>query len=824
MGSNVFKEFTKTSLHNHLGGKSADKLIVDNYDKAISFDYKRAIGLLREAKENDFSLVAVTQSNNISPASYALLSRFSKELGICLLPGVELNVKNPDNGKYLHIVVVFDKRINILRISKIIDEYIYDNKENSLTLDQFINVVASNKCVIASHGLKHTNVSAVDNPELISELIDLSDCIPVVIEGNMSYHKTTLIEQLRQKLTNNELKWIEKTNLISTADRLNFKEIKSPTYIWGDASFDDLYYSCFMAGTRIKREGDLINKVNYISKIAIRSSEKTQIEEGVIYCSHGLNCIIGPSGSGKTLLLDIIKKKITGEGLDSKTISKESDYSELYDTNAVILYDAEGKIIDDSSGFSVVEGEKLYDKVISAYQTDKDKMIRELNLEIKTDDLAKRINEFETSFNSYVKNNIKIIENKEKISNLLNLIKSTTVFLRINAKTDKNVIAYSKDSELVNNLEKATKRIESINEDIEKIDNIFQTLYSYKEQYKLSEKYSNLLSLLKTKLLNSLHYYLKMSFNSKYDYEKTKKIQDMLFKCCQNHNLMIGNHYKIVTEKKQELSDAFSELCSLLIKNLSLKLSSSLITICKNNIKKSIKLVNSNYARLEINHIECCIKKENLKEAFPNAIGKAPKIKSSLFRDDLDISNYNSIKATADVFIENQYSNQISFVYDYNSFVKYKILLKTIDNQYEDINNISAGSLSKIYIQKMFDAKISSAGSNSIVLYDQPDNNMEKSFVLKELVDKLSEIRNKNQVFITTHEPLLVVNADSNNIIVANNNKKASKPNSISYSNKSYVGSNSKKELIGEVADLIDGSPSAIKERSIIYGGLINEN
>ena len=54
--------------------------------------------------------------------------------------------------------------------------------------------------------------------------------------------------------------------------------------------------------------------------------------------------------------------------------------------------------------------------------------------------------------------------------------------------------------------------------------------------------------------------------------------------------------------------------------------------------------------------------------------------------------------------------------------------------------------------------------------------------------------------------------------------KTASKPNEIQYFNKSFVGINSKKELMKEVAMLIDGKPEAVKLRSTLYGGVINED
>ena len=126
----------------------------------------------------------------------------------------------------------------------------------------------------------------------------------------------------------------------------------------------------------------------------------------------------------------------------------------------------------------------------------------------------------------------------------------------------------------------------------------------------------------------------------------------------------------------------------------------------------------------------------------------------------------------------------------------------------------------------MIDKQISNCGSNLIILFDQPDSNLEKKFILNELVTKINNLRNNFQVFITTHEPLLVVNADSNNIIKAENNKSAiSKKNAINYERLSFVDStNSKNDMIEKIAEMVDGSHKAVKERDKIYGGMLNEN
>ena len=104
-----------------------------------------------------------------------------------------------------------------------------------------------------------------------------------------------------------------------------------------------------------------------------------------------------------------------------------------------------------------------------------------------------------------------------------------------------------------------------------------------------------------------------------------------------------------------------------------------------------------------------------------------------------------------------------------------------------------------------------------------PDNNLEKKFILDILCDKLIKLKKTYQIFITTHEPLLVVNADSNSIIQAINEKFVGSNNSITYINLSFISNISKENAVKEIAEIIDGSHEAIKLRNQIYGGMKNE-
>lgn len=819
-------EFCKVSIHNHLGGRGADRTLSDSYDKVCNFDMDGAIKLIDEAKNSDFELIVLTQANRLPAEEYRLIREYGNNIGVCILPGVEINLKNEEN-KYLHTVVVFDDKLNAKEIEKKIDEYILKNKSNHLEMEQFLELIIDYKCIIATHGIKQNaeERSASTNPETFSELINISDSIPVVIEDNHKYHKITLKNQLRDKLTDKELEWIDKSATISAADRKSFKEIKSPTYIWGNPKFDDLYYSCFMSDTRIKRETDIITKVNYISRIEISNISNTQIQPETIICSHGLNSIIGASGSGKTLLLDIIKRKLTGNGIDNKTISKNCKYEDVYNLSQIHLYDSEGKELDKSSGYKIVEGEILYNKVISAYQSDKKTLLNELDLNVELTKVSPIILSFNNKLNEYIQHRKTIINNRKEINTLVQNIDSAEKFLMVNLVVSKDVIDYTKNNKLLIQIQTLNKQIESINADIISLEKNINSISIIGKKYNANTILFTDLESLKMKLKALIQKRL-MSLKIQIgDFENTLKFQTVIFNSVLSYNNKIGSQFKAVSEKKQEILNNYNTILSDLLENVKLINTLKVPVLDEEEIKDAIQFDDKKIARLTFKSVKLEIAKDDFKEYFPSNIGNRPKLKVSLFQiDKLKLYDEESVKVFAEVFINNMYDERVEFVITNSNFIDYTIELKNLDGRYENIDSISAGNLSKIYINKMFEDKIIKAGSNTIVLYDQPDTNMEKAFILEELVSKLSNLRNSNQVFITTHEPLLVVNADSNNIIVAQNDKTASKSNDISYLNKSFVGVNSKKELISDVAKLIDGKPEAVQLRSKIYGGVLSEN
>lgn len=243
----------------------------------------------------------------------------------------------------------------------------------------------------------------------------------------------------------------------------------------------------------------------------------------------------------------------------------------------------------------------------------------------------------------------------------------------------------------------------------------------------------------------------------------------------------------------------------------------------------SLSLEKNNISKLSIKSVNLKIPYEKYSEIFYNNIGSANnKINVTKFKsvNFVDLSDSDSILKFLQIFINEKYEKTIELDVNYTKYIDCQIELRNSLDEFENIETMSAGELSKTYISNMLEEQITNSDANLIVLFDQPDNSLEKKFILDELAMKIDKLRNKFQVFITTHEPLLVVNADSNNIIKAENDKIAvNHNNKITYENLSFIGTaNTKEKMIETIASLVDGSYEAVKERNKIYGGMLNEN
>lgn len=824
-----YKEYSKISVHNHFGDKNSEKKIDEDFQKKIVFNYDDALKQIKEAYDENFNLLAFTNANVLLVPQYIALKKYSELLNITLLPGAEINIINNETKKILHLIVLFNPQSNLFKISQTLNNYIIKNKYNYITIEQLVDLIFGEKVILIPHGIKQTKYkkSAADNPVQFQEIIAMRDAIPVIIEDNRVFHRETLKARLKDELTSKEFLWLEKSQSVSCADRESFKNVTDPTYIWGNNTFDDLYFAVLMQGSRIKRKNDIIIKPNYIHKIEIEpKNENAQIEKTTIACSHGLNSIIGRSGSGKTLLLNAIKRALTNKNLEVK-ISATSEYDDIYKDVEIKLYDELGNEINTNSNWKVFEGDNLYNKILKVYSSDKSSIIDELNLKINDNRFKNIMIKFSDNITKYVNYQLQLLNINDELKNLLSNFASNIKFLNDNTTVAKTNIDYFIDSKLENQMKSYIEKYSMCKNDLTTINEYVQQLTNFSIKYKV-DTINDEIAKISNEFNKKLNLYM-LRFNKYYLDLKLKYIkQKTIYEIIKRYNSKLGKKLEEILIKKQENLNIIEKIKSSLELYFIIRQKCILKPLNRNDFLDSLTLEKNDLSKLSIKNVNLKIPYPKFTDIFSNNIGSSSKkINLTKFKeiDSIDISDYKSIIKFLQIFINEKYEKNIELDLDYSHYIDCQIELKNSSNEFENIETMSAGELSKTYISNMLEEQIKKGDANLIILFDQPDNSLEKKFILEELANKIDKLRNKFQVFITTHEPLLVVNADSNNIIKAENDKIAvNHNNQITYENLSFIGNaTSKEKMIETIAALVDGSYDAVKERNKIYGGMLND-
>ncbi len=135
-------------------------------------------------------------------------------------------------------------------------------------------------------------------------------------------------------------------------------------------------------------------------------------------------------------------------------------------------------------------------------------------------------------------------------------------------------------------------------------------------------------------------------------------------------------------------------------------------------------------------------------------------------------------------------------------FIKYNIVI-TLNNK--PLNRLSVGQRGSIYLRLQLAANLFS----ETIIYDQPEDDLDNEFITDHLVELFKKIKKYRQVIIVSHNANLVVNADSEQVIVASNNDGV-----LSYKS----GSLEDPEINKEICKILEGGRNAFEKREQKYG------
>ncbi|MFR6665126.1 MAG: hypothetical protein ACLUQX_03080 [Thomasclavelia spiroformis] len=315
-------------------------------------------------------------------------------------------------------------------------------------------------------------------------------------------------------------------------------------------------------------------------------------------------------------------------------------------------------------------------------------------------------------------------------------------------------------------------------------------------------------------LLTKLDEKIDMLEKRELDHKITEQIQNIINMAIRMSNNKLGLKEKAFKEREETKSNNTQELIANIKKTLISKNKINNIVLCYPYaaIKRTIEENNANeLARFTLAFNEKDLKSVSVDdEEFIETQNNKGKLKN-LSNKTIDFTNDNSLKD----FIKSLRDNDLNL----NDLIKNEPNLKlelNVNGEWKSATEVNQGTIAKVSMEYYFNGIINSERPD-IIFIDQPENDVDKEFLTQTLADFLKNKKSTAQIFITTHDAILTINADAN-MIVQSDVDENNKFNYISYPIE-YSDSNVNKS--DEVARILDGGKRNIEKRYQIYGGIL---
>lgn len=767
----MLNEIINIDLHIHScfsdykDGNIVKESTIENLDKLIT-----------KLNENKIALCSITDHNRFNYKLFkALREKIKENDGILKknLPGIEFDVVLESNRPKCHIIAIFDDsnddKVSLVE-RKMFEIKKLTKKDESYSLEEFEKIIRNIgiNVILIVHQRQGIDNDSGNTDSLSNATSNPSEFIKVGFIDSLEYNYPRV-----EGIVKNSLRDIGLSFPIITGSDCHEWECypyhdKSAKKVPRDftkfkclPTFKGLLMSITSFNTRINR--NINDNKHYIKNIYINDVKYP--------LSNGINAIIGDNGSGKTLLAGVLASQ--SEKYYKKLIEKNNikiEYNDSSFQKNEINYIKQGEIVEQ------VRDGNLFD--------DNDRVYFE---DISTKDIFSiQIKKYFDNICSYVNKNIK------KLDLIDNLPKTNLIIKPIDKNFYHPVIKTDID-------------LEDINTDKSKLDEL-----------------NKIISSLKLEIDNNIEYYISKKVNNKLqnalnELKETQKIIDKIY----NEKKLNNKVRSIIKDKLVKLKTDLDE------KRTSDEINRTRIIDIYDKFKKTIvNCVNVQQTKNEYPIFPKKLDGFSVKEYKGYNFCKTAKYHQLELKDEFYNYCFNKGYKNEDVIkkihTKDELSNALSN-YSYTQLEEFKkVKVEGFINEYlketttiseisssSDIGN-TPGEISLVYY-KFIIQEVDE--DYNVLIIDQPEDDINPNRIKTFLNKYLNSIKDSKQVIIITHNPLLVVNLDVDNVIHLTkiNNTIEVKNGALEYENKNY-------SILDLVKDNLDGGYDAIERRLKAYG------
>lgn len=764
-------------IHTPLCPKGSNEFSKMSVDAYIS----RLITLF--SKHSDLEMISFTDHNQISTEVYKKF--LSKNTSVKLLIGLEadLYLEEGESGdNYKHIIFYFDdEKFDLNTQAEKINSFLKNN--HIPTLANFLNFLITKIKVpflISPHFIKQDkrgiefNWDEESTKQNIDKYIDQMCCF---WEASNNTNVQRAIELLK------DFDRGDRVSVISFSDSNNFEKLEN--YLNNPKQ----YFNSLPTFNGLRLVGTDCHRIAKKRKTLTSDmkgkciGEITQGNNRILF-SPGLNSVVGGRGSGKSLLIDGAAFYLNPALSNSIFTESQPDRIDYLEKLQYCVSDLNGEPLKGhdfhfdyyNQGYAQELFRKKCDLVSTVYFKDEFSSLETYSIEQEKNNLLNKITCFEQT--SPTNSNITSLDKK-----VVHLQDCKVISLWAKGKED-NQVAYSNFQDLFSKL----TNNEIVPKELADCPEIKEAAIKY-----IQAIYSSTFTFNKKAILENLRYLIPDKYQAKVNAQnKEKKKKDDAIKTF-----------------KQSFASQFDKI------NFRVHLMNNYLAIFDSNFNKCSKKESNGYNSRKF-YFQRSLHFQNLNDYLFdvfNSYFDLNKLKSFYInrKDKADLFKLIQVYCyhCSEVLLESkkdyELDDELNHLKSYKIELTNEIIFQDEFGNKKDLKTVSPGTRANLLLEYIVFKE-----SNDPIIIDQPEDNIDNETIYTQLTTWFSELKKKRQVIVVTHDANIVVNSDSENVVLSS--QIADDEFNYEYGALEY------KDILDKISKILDGGKRAIERRLLKYG------